>query len=203
MPHTIMPLKGWFDFCRLPKDYDLRTIGMVLPRAEVNRFRARFRAAAAFRGIDLEGFSDETREGYSAFCRVLFVYSAFESFLAIIGMKPWNAGPILDKHGAVGVLESLWSQDSDHTFYGFLHEKANGQIKLELEHFAQANPCNVALVAGAIRHIFAHGHLTPNAAGGSPKRAAKICNTVADFLLKFMSQEFSELVKRAQQQAGA
>jgi hypothetical protein len=168
----------------------------MLPRAEVNRFRARFRAAAAFSDIHLEGFSEETRKGYAAFCRVLFVYSAFESFLAMIEEKPSTVGPLLEKHGALGVLEQLWSLDPDHAFYGFLHERVNDRLKSELEQFVQANPCNVALVAGAIRHIFAHGHLTPNAAGGSPKRAAAICNTVADFLLRFMCQEFGNMVKR-------
>ena len=198
MKSSTLPLAGWVDFCRLPQDFDLRTLGIMKPRADVNRFRARFRAAAAFRSVELEGFSEATSQGYAAFCRILFVYSAFEAFLALIDKKPSSIGPLLEKHGSLTVLQTLWSLDRDHAFYGFLHERVQDRLKSELEEFVQLNPCNVALLAGAIRHIFAHGYLTPNAAGGSPQRAAKICNTVADFLLRFMSMEFGDMVKQRQ-----
>jgi len=203
MTTSTLPLAGWNDFCRLPQDFDLRTLGFAQSRADVNRFRARYRAAAAFRTIELEGYSKETSQGYAAFCRVLFVYSAFESFLALIDKNPTSVGPLLEKHGSLNVLQVLWSLDRDHAFYGFLHERVRDRLKFELEQFVQLNPCNVALLAGAIRHIFAHGYLTPNAAGGSPKRAANICNTVATFLLIFMSAEFSQMVKGRPQSADA
>jgi hypothetical protein len=198
---AVVPLRGWNVFCHLPKDYDLKQLGIVMPRADVNRFRARFRAAAAFREIYLEGYSRSTVEGYSAFCRIMFVYSAFESFLNLIGKKPSEVSESLEKHGAIAVLNKLWMQDPDHSFYEFLHQRVNDRIRVELEQFAQVNPCNVALLAAAIRHIFAHGHLTPNVANGSPKRNSRICNTVSDFLLEYMSVEFEIIMKQIKRTA--
>lgn len=194
---AVIPLAGWRDFCQLPYDYDLRSLGIVQSRADVNRFRARFRAATAFQSIHLEGYSDSTIQGYSAFSRALFVYSAFESFMALIGKKPWELGDSLERHGAKEVLERLWLEDSDHRFYEFLHTRVNDNLKIELEKFARLDPCNIALLAGAIRHIFAHGHLTPNVSGVSPKRSSKICNLLSDFLLRFMSAEFKRLVRNS------
>ena len=192
-----LPLAGWALFCRLPMEFDLRSIGIMQTRGDVNRFRARFRAASSFRGLNLEGFSPSTSRGYASFCRVLFVYSAFESFLRLIGKEPWEVGSLLEEHGSIDTLSNLRALDSDHSFYEFIHERVNNRLKKELEEFIQMNPCSVGLLAGAIRHLFAHGHLTPNAAGGSPARATKICDIVSDFLLRFMSAEFGAMVKRS------
>lgn len=196
MAYAIVPLYGWRDFCRLPEDFDLSSIGIRTPRSEVFRFRARFRAAAAYQRLDLYGYSEATARGYTAFCRVFFVYSAFESFMGILERKyPSEMNDVLRRHGADALLEWLWRRDRDHALYDFLYQRVSSNIKSELEGFARLAPCNIAVLAAAIRHVFAHGHLTPHAGNGSPKRAAEICDAISDFLLAAMSAEFGRMVK--------
>lgn len=59
-------LTNWPVFCaNVPQD-GTALFGFKLPIGDVNRFRARYRVAKCFRGIELEDYGEATTAGYSA-----------------------------------------------------------------------------------------------------------------------------------------
>jgi hypothetical protein len=163
---------------------------------DVNRFAARFRAAASFRGIRLDGYTPATEAGYSALCRVLFTWSAFESFLTITGLDQRTAGPLLNGYGATATIEAVRTADAQNRFYGFIRARVNPTHQAELDNYFNNDPCNVGYLASAIRHLFAHGWLTPNANQVDPTAVETVCAAVCDFLLNVMDQEFGARTAR-------
>lgn len=168
--------------------------GFVADNGDVNRFAARFRAAACYRGVNLEGYSAATASGYSALCRVLFTWSAFESFLHICGLDQRTAAPILDVRGALAVIAEIRRTDTDSLFYRFIYDRVNAPHKRELDNFFNNDPFNAAYLASAIRHLFAHGSLTPNANQVNPDTVTTVCDVLCEFLLTVMDQEFGNRV---------
>jgi hypothetical protein len=161
---------------------------------DVNRFGARFRAAAKFQGVLLEGYAQSTVSGYSSLCRVLFIWSAFESFMSICNLEQRTVGPLLDGYGALAVADEIRATDAGNAFYRFIQERVNAAHRTELENYFNQDPCNVAYLASAIRHIFAHGSLTPNANQVEPPTVVAVCNRLCDFLLSVMDREFGNKV---------
>jgi hypothetical protein len=168
--------------------------GFIADTGDVNRFAARFRAATSFRGVTLEGYSAATASGYSALCRVLFVWSAFESFLHICRLDQRTAGPLLDEHGALDTIATIRRADDGDIFYRFIYDRVNATHQRELDNFFRDDPFNTAYLASAIRHIFAHGWLTPNANQVPPDAVTTVCNSLCNFLIQVMDQEFGKRV---------
>lgn len=163
---------------------------------DVARFGARYRAASCFQGITLSGYSQSTEAGYSALTRVMFTWSAFETLLAVKGKHPQDANESLERHGAKDLLAQLQTLDKENKFYNFIYERVNESHKKQLDNYFNGDPCNIAYLASAIRHIFAHGWLSPNADAVEPKAVVEICNLLCDFLLSFMDNEFSLIVEQ-------
>lgn len=197
-PGALVQLDGyptnWVHFDRDVLYVGAGQFGFVGNNGDVNRFAARFRAAACYRGVTLEGYSTATAAGYSALCRVLFTWSAFESFLHICGLDQRSAGPILDGYGATAVVGEIRRADVGHVFYSFIYDRVNATHQRELDNFFNDDPFNAGYLASAIRHIFAHGWLTPNANQVDPDVVTTVCNTLCDFLLNVMDREFGKRV---------
>jgi len=185
---------NWAHYCSHVFHTGADQFGFNSGTADVNRFSARFRAAASYRGVILEGYSDATAQGYSALCRTLFVWSAFESFLKITNQAQGDMGPCFERHGGAEIAEALKRADPGNLFYTFIHERVNATHQRELANYFNADPCNIGYLASAIRHIFAHGWLTPNANQGDPLVAVSICNQLCDFLILVMDNEFGARV---------
>lgn len=190
-------LTNWPAFCANAPHSGTALFGFKLPIGDVNRFRARYRVAKCFRGVELEDYREATTAGYSALCRVMFVWSAFETFLQINGIKPRDVKKVasdLEKHGSKKILSQIQRIDKGEKFYRFIDERVNPTHKDQLADYFKGNPCNIAYLASAIRHIFAHGWLSPNANEVDPKAVVEICDVLSDFLLTFMDTEFSRHV---------
>ena len=50
-------------------------------------------------------------------------------------------------------------------------------------------------VGAAIRHIFAHGHLSASPKEANSEDIVAICTEMLDFLLSYMDEEFSKFVE--------
>jgi hypothetical protein len=186
--------ENWNDYNRDVFYVGADQFGFVPDIGNVNRFGARFRAAASYRGVNLEGYTAETEAGYSALCRVLFTWSAFENFLHICSLDQRTVGPILDSYSALKVGTEIRRADTGDVFYKFIYDRVNQAHKRELDNYFNDDPCNVGYLASAIRHIFAHGWLTPNANQVGHDTVTAVCNTLCDFLLHVMDQEFGNRI---------
>lgn len=188
-------ITNWANFNALVFNVGPNFFGFVDDLPEINRFAARYRAANCFQGVSLKGFSNNTQAGYSALCRLLLVYSAFEAYLRVLGVKQNGLSQALADFGAEAILASIRKIDYEDRFYNFIFQRVNDSHKKELSSYFNSDSCNVAYLASAIRHIFAHGWLTPSANGNESLNAVEICNVLSEFLLKFMDHSFATAVK--------
>ncbi|EHH1187385.1 hypothetical protein OTE47_004468 [Vibrio vulnificus] len=162
---------------------------------DVNRFGARFRLASSFKGLELEGYKEQTQNGYGALCRIFLCWSAYEVFLEIMGLKTSNTATMLSKYQPLKIANVIKSLDVNNKFYNFIYERVNKKHKAELDLYFNSDPCNPQYLASAIRHIFAHGPLTPNANEVEPKVVVEICDSLSEFLLTVMDSEFSSVIE--------
>ena len=149
-----------------------------------------------FQGIVLQGYQKNTENGYSALCQVMFTWSAFETFVEIAKLDKSDIGKELEHFGAIEILDNIRLIDKDDKFYKFIYERVNNKHKNELDNYFNRDSCNIIYLASAIRHIFAHGWLSPHANQANPKAVNQICHILSQFLLDFMDREFSSRVEK-------
>lgn len=103
--------------------------------------------------------------------------------------------PQMEPYGPFKVAEEFFERDKNGKLCDFLIEKIDRR-KLE-DGFVKCKngeSGNVARISAAIRHIFAHGHLSAHANGASPRDVHASCMSISDFLLSFMDAEFTKKI---------
>lgn len=188
--------KQWANFDGFVKYHGYSRFNFVGTEGDVNRFGARFRLASSFKGLELEGYQEQTQNGYGALCRIFLCWSAYEVFLEIMGLNVKNTAKILSKYQDFQVAAMIRTLDVNNRFYKFIYERVNKKHKTELDLYLNSDLCNLQYLASAIRHIFAHGPLTPNANEVEPRVVVQICELLSNFLLKVMDEEFSSVIDK-------
>jgi hypothetical protein len=64
--------------------------------------------------------------------------------------------------------------------------------KAQIEAFANGEEISPLVLGKALRHIFLHGSLTPNAAGASPHEVKIICEELCNYMVEVMDGEFEK-----------
>ena len=200
---------GRFQELRKRKGYAPHRTGYVVKVDNVhigtyiNRLNARMNVARSFRGIELEGFASKTVNGYDAFLQVVLTHSVLERFVRMYGKSSKVSGweELISPYHPQEVIRKYFELDNQSRLFDFLCQHLDkkrdgeaGAIEQGLTACRTGESKNVAFISGAVRHIFAHGHLTANANGITPARAYKACTLISDFLLDFMDAEFTKSV---------
>jgi hypothetical protein len=170
--------------------------GFVADLAEINRWAARYRAAASYVGVELVGYqSSETVNGYSALVRSVLVWSAFERYLPLVGLDQKACGALLSGYDPETIVHSISAIDENGKLYSYIRSRVTSQtLGGELDKYFKGDRCNVSYLLSAIRHIFGHGHLTPGSNETSSVVTKQICDILCDFHLRVMDEEFSKHV---------
>lgn len=171
---------------------DPKWFGLFTSTGDVNRFAARYRLAKSFRGLKLQGYSSNTAKGYDALLGVLLAYSAFELFREAIGVRQADLAALLHKYDAEAWSRRIRAADLDDRFYRFIYERVNQPHRDQLDSYFRDDPCNISYLASAIRHIFAHGSLTPNANQAEPTAVLEVCRVLYEAMMTIMNREFEE-----------
>lgn len=166
---------------------------------DVVRFASRYRVAKSFKGILLEGFSEATMKGYNALFKLFLSWSAFEQLLKITGLKQVDEeiAHLFDSYRSKDLCDLIRKYDKNNAFYSFIISQVNNAHKAEIEKYFTEQELNSSYLASAIRHIFAHGQLTPHANNTKPKDVIKICDAISEFLLQIMDKEFTNRITKA------
>ncbi|NQZ28470.1 MAG: hypothetical protein HRT55_19390 [Colwellia sp.] len=188
--------RQWGNYDGFVKAHAYSRFDFVGGEGDINRFGSRFRLASSFKSLELDGYKEPTENGYSALCRVFLCWSVYEIFLPLMGLKPNNTATLLSKYDSNGLATKIKELDSDNKFYQFIYERVNKKHKTELDKYFNSDPCNPQYLASAIRHIFSHGQLTPNANEVLPETVVSICNLLSEFLIKVMDDSFSAVIDR-------
>jgi hypothetical protein len=164
------------------------------------RFANRYRLALRFQGVVIEGFEPETVGGYGALVRLFIVWSVFERYCELTGEHPPFAR-ILSRAGREKLEElalNFIRHDPGHKLFDFLMAQSLEKNKRDLERFASGKPRGVVAVAAALRHIFAHGHLTAHPNGTNAADLQAICDAFSEFFLQLMRTDFLRRVDWAE-----
>lgn len=172
-----------------PADFDFA--GAV---ADINRFSARYRAGRCFRKIEFQGLSATTADGYSALCRLLFAYSAFEYLLRALGCKQQQTRGFLTAREAVRVAKGVHARDPGDALFAFMRDHLDKRHKKELGRHLSGRGCNPFYLASGVRHLFAHGVLTPNPKGVPSETVRSVSRYLWRVLYAVMDREFKRRV---------
>lgn len=153
------------------------------------------RLAKNFKGINLEGYSQETNSGYNAFFLVFLTHSALERFVEINSLELDALDFLMAPYNPEKVIQKFVEKDKKGLLYNFIYERINKKLKVKLSDCRNYNSTNVAYICASIRHIFAHGHLCAHSNGVNPKNVYSICTSISDFLLTFMDAEFAKKIE--------
>lgn len=203
MPHNIDEMypdrypDSWREFDRYMPGVPPRAFGFAAELPEINRWVARYRAAASFERAELVQYqSQDTVEAYSALIRAILVWSAFERFLPIVGLTQSTSAELLDKYDAQELIREIQGIDEDARLFQYIQSKVtNRTLAEELDKYFQNAPFNASYLLSAIRHIFGHGHLTPGANEANAAATSAICNRLSEFHLEIMNAEFADHVE--------
>ena len=95
------------------------------------------------------------------------------------------------------ISEQILNLDKKGKFLNTLMDQLDPKAKRNKERISkfQSKELSTPLpVAAAIRHIFAHGKLTPNANDTNPKKVGKICVLLSNLMKKIMDTEFEKKI---------
>jgi hypothetical protein len=183
----------WRDF----EKYAVATLALFRSRAAVYRFCARYRLAKAFQGMNLDGYTQPTADGYSALTRLAFTWSAFEGLTKALGQSAAHYASRMDPAAWGDCLAALRAMDPTYRVFGFVRRCLTKKTeKAEVDKFLLGNPCSGVILACAVRNIFLHGDLTPNADQCPPPVMAAVCDRLTTALFRVMDREFRECVEQ-------
>lgn len=195
MQHDRFPSQ-WVDFSDFVRIYGWDRFDFHGRIDEINRFAARFRLAASFTGVTLDGYSAETQQGYSALMKVVLCWSAIEAFMKIMGLDRKALGRMAAAHGVADIATRVAEADSERKFYQFIRAHTTNKLhQRELDLHLSGKTHDVLYLASSIRHIFVHGDLTPNAAGTNPAKTTLICRLLSELCIAIMDHEFSAKIQ--------
>lgn len=199
---NVMGLTAFKTFCSLPQRIKPKTIGFACDTGSINRLHARMSLVKSFRGIQLEGYSAQTVQGYNALFRVFLTHSALEGFCNVYGYnRSWpkmgqDLTPVIAPYNPAPVLRIFRERDTQDKLYAFLQRHLTGKSLLrDLKDCKECTSDNIVAISAAMRHVFAHGVLTANANDMNPRAAAAIGTGVADFLVGVIDAEFTRTVE--------
>lgn len=186
---------GWHRWSRaVSAGAEPRQLGFAQPQARLNRFAARFRVASAFESVTLSTFHPATEAGYGSIMRVALVWTAFEQYLAALNGDQDTCLSWFAPHVPADAADYARSLDPGGkwfvTMYAWTKRRNSDQIDL----FLRGQSFNFTYLASSIRHLFFHGHLSPNARGADPIKVVQLCDFIANVHLKGLAADFDRRV---------
>ena len=196
-----MELQGFTKFHQIVKrEKNLASLGFEskVRIGDINRFASRVRLIKNFKGISLDGYTQDTTSGYNAFFIVFLTHSALERFMDIHSLKLDALSPLMAPYNPEKVIQEFVDKDRKGLLYDFLYQTlGDKKLKLKLSECRDLKSTNVAYISASIRHIFSHGHLCAHSNGINPKDVYSICTSTSNFLLNFMDAEFTKKIEES------
>jgi hypothetical protein len=149
---------------------------------------------------DMLPAGSDTPQLYSAITRIFLVYSSFEIYCHIICLNPSQevqVKPLQDALLQQETIKVIRDLDPQYAIARFLLQHLKGATLRQMMHDFIDNhevEINVSCLARSVRHVFAHGILTANAPGLSPKRFDHVSQIISDSLLNCMDKDFDERI---------
>ncbi|WP_394390180.1 hypothetical protein [Shewanella woodyi] len=195
----------WDKFCKLEKLYGVNSFSFPssTSHGEVYRFGARFSLASDLAKVSINGRTQNTSDGYAQLMRTVMAWGVVESFFDLKGISI-NHETQRNSHMVpnydvtqLALLKSKLGNSQCIKFFRELKVHTNPTHTTKLDEYLN-NPngsYDVSYLFSAIRHVFAHGILTPHTGKVTPKVTVKICKSLVEFFLGIVNAEFGQIVR--------
>ncbi|APP04927.1 hypothetical protein NDJ15_00055 [Vibrio parahaemolyticus] len=202
---TPTEVSEWSKFCKLESSYGFASFGFhpSATHGDAYRFGARYSLAADLSTVAINGRTQNTSDGYAQLMKTVMAWGVVESYFSLHNIKighPSQRNLHLVPTYDVVKLTALKSKLNNQQCFKFFTE-----LKLHVNNSHQsaisdylANPLgsyDVSYLFSAIRHVFAHGILTPHTGKVAPRVTVRICKALVEFFLDIVSDEFGKKVR--------
>jgi hypothetical protein len=126
--------------------------------------------------------------GYSALFRVFLVWSAFEQLRRIAALP--EDSTLLGHYDGPSVDDAIRKVRDGDLFLRAVADELDKRLSKQMVAYLEGSSRNVLVVPRAVRHIFAHGQLTPHSGAGRVAASCEISDLVCQFLFRVMDGEF-------------
>jgi len=195
----------WKKFCQLESTYSIDSFGFHgdVKRGDAFRFGARFSLASDLSSVNINGRAQTTSDGYAQLMRTVMAWGVVESFYDLKGIKISHENArnthLLGSYDQVklSTLKSVMNNPQCIKFFSELNKSVNATHKSKIDVYL-ADPMgsyDVSYLFSAIRHVFAHGILTPHSGNVTPQVTVRICKALISFFLEIVSTEFGNVIR--------
>ncbi len=191
--HSLPRWREWSSVV-VREDCDPNVLGFICGHAALNRAAARYRVARSFGGVVLERFAVPTAEGYSALFRLFLAWTAFEQYYKALGLTSQTRDAWFAKYAPEDADTRIRSMDPNNCLFHLVLNKTRRDVEANVAAYVKRQPYGLTYLAAAVRHVFAHGILTPHANKASPIDVANLTNYLATLLLDAMALDFEARV---------
>jgi hypothetical protein len=161
----------------------------------LNRFMYRYRLAKEFHSINASAVG-KTLAGYEAALKVFLAYCAYEVLIGAAKKVKGSGVRTLHKNSVRNAKLSKRLRTNDELFR-FLEKNLEQDILIKsVEDFKLGKSDDIACVCCGVRHVFAHGKLTPSAIGLKTKQRTRDLFDMADELLAYSNATFTNCVNK-------
>lgn len=183
----------WNQYCQWLRLNDTQALPTHIRISELNRFAARYRLAANFRGLNIEGYaSASTVDAYSAVMSAFLAYSALEQ-LHDATKQPVKQH-LNDRWAELATEVSSKLRRSKRILEFLGQQVESSKLRKNLQNFIDGKNDNALYVATALRHAVAHGVMSVHPNNTSPQSATRFCTHISKMLLSIADHEFNDLV---------
>lgn len=187
----------WKIYCRWRRqreELNFATLPETVSASDLDLFAERYKLARAFKGVKLDGYSNDAAAAHCALLRAFLAYSALEQFHKAVESERGNIH-LTKRWAAIASTPATELNGSDDIIQFLIKIVSSEKLKKNLTAFQKGDHDNVLIVATALRHAVAHGYMSFYPDKIPPKTVAAFCNHIAKMLLTIADQSFIELLE--------
>ena len=166
------------------------TLRFNVSAAHIHRFAHRYRLAKEFQSANFTTYGQATAAAYSALCKHLFTYSAFEGLRRVLGIEG-DLGKFDLSNYPTGEWDAALRAVGTHAkLFACVSWRSRKALLSQCRAFIVGKPYHFLLLATAVRNDFAHGGLSANSNKTDPDDTRRVCEVLGGALFTIMDQEF-------------
>ena len=168
----------------------------------LNRFQYRYRFACSFSSMTIDGTTQLTAKGYTAFMKLFLAYSAYDEVRAAEMVLLKREKPKVHNIENQSVLAATLRKNEKLKkllLDGLANE--NDWLKKCLHNFYDGKSEDIMCIATAARNSFVHGDLTVGGAGLSINAKVAAIEELATVLRNYCDKLFSKCLKKIEEKA--
>lgn len=163
----------------------------------LNRFQYRYRFACSFSSMTIDGTTQLTAKGYTAFMKLFLAYSAYDEVRAaemVLLKREKLKIHNIENQSALATTLRKNEKLKKLLIDGLANE--NDWLKKCLHNFYDGKSEDIMCIATAARNSFVHGDLTAGGAGLSINARVAAIEQLASVLCEYSDNLFSRCLKR-------